>query len=151
MQRINIIKQPAVSRLRLAILLKEEIKRELVSVDETQAQSKVVIRGDSIFLSGSEKVLPDMEPLLKRIAKEVHRVNGKVVIVGHTDSIPVRTKAFPDNKTLSEKRAAWVARYFIAEGIEPKKSYLKVLGILNLSVVTKIIRDVRKTGVWNFL
>ncbi|EOS94456.1 type VI secretion system protein TssL, long form [Erwinia tracheiphila] len=121
MQRINIIKQPAVSRLRLAILLKEEIKRELVSVDETQAQSKVVIRGDSIFLSGSEKVLPDMEPLLKRIAKEVHRVNGKVVIVGHTDSIPVRTKAFPDNKTLSEKRAAWVARYFIAEGIEPKK------------------------------
>lgn len=121
MQRINIIKQPAVPRLRLAILLKEEIKRELVSVDETQAQSKVVIRGDSIFLSGSEKVLPDMEPLLKRIAKEVHRVNGKVVIVGHTDSIPVRTKAFPDNKTLSEKRAAWVARYFIAEGIEPKK------------------------------
>ncbi|MCX8966823.1 type VI secretion system protein TssL [Erwinia psidii] len=121
MQRINFIKHPVVSRLKLAVLLKEEIRKQLVSVDENQTQSKVVFRGDSIFISGSEKIIPEMEPVLKRIAKEVHRVNGKVLIVGHTDSIPVKTKAFPDNKILSEKRAAWAARYFVAEGIEPAR------------------------------
>ncbi|KAB8313475.1 type VI secretion system protein TssL [Erwinia endophytica] len=120
-QRINVNKPPVVARLRLAVLLKEEISKQLVSVDETSIQSKVVFRGDSIFLSGSDKIIPDMEPILQRVAKEVHRVNGKVVIVGHTDSIPVRTKMFPNNKVLSEKRAADVARYFIAEGIEPAK------------------------------
>ncbi|WP_158780614.1 type VI secretion system protein TssL, long form [Pantoea sp. BAV 3049] len=121
MQRLNVSKPPVVARLRLAILLKEEIRKQLVSVDETQAQSKVVFRGDSIFLSGSDKIIPDMEPILQRVAKEVHRVNGKVIIVGHTDSTPVKTKAFPNNKVLSEKRAADVARYFIAEGIDPAK------------------------------
>lgn len=121
MQRLNVSKPPAVARLRLAILLKDEIKKQLVSVDETQVQSKVVFRGDSIFLSGSDKIIPDMEPILQRVAKEVHRVNGKVIIVGHTDSTPVKTKAFPNNKVLSEKRAADVARYFIAEGIDPAK------------------------------
>ncbi|WP_261644133.1 type VI secretion system protein TssL, long form [Erwinia mallotivora] len=121
MQYLNYTRQPVVARLRLAILLKEEIRKNLVSVDETQIQSKVVFRGDSIFMSGSDKIIPEMEPVLRRVAKEVHRVNGVVKIVGHTDSVPVKTKAFPDNKVLSEKRAEYVSHYFIDEGISPEK------------------------------
>jgi len=128
MQHMNVSRPVTVAKLRLAILLKEEIKKRMVSVDETQRESKVVFRGDAIFLSGSDKVMPEMEHIIKRVAKEVHRVNGDVVIVGHTDATPVKTKAFPNNQVLSEKRAADVARYFLAEGIDPAKIHIKGAG-----------------------
>ena len=128
MQHLNVSRPVAAARLRLAILLKEEIRKRMVSVDETQSQSKVVFRGDSVFLSGSDKVIPEMEHIIRRVAKEVHRVNGVVVIVGHTDSTPVKSKAFPNNQVLSEKRAADVARYFLAEGIAPEKITIKGAG-----------------------
>lgn len=128
MQQLNVNRPPVRLRLRLAVLLKEEIRKKMVSVDETQSQSRVVFRGDSIFLSGSDKVISEMEPILLRVVKEVHRVNGEVVIVGHTDSTPVKTKIFPNNQVLSEKRAANVARYFVTEGIEPSKITIRGAG-----------------------
>lgn len=128
MQHLNVSRPVKAMKLRLAVLLKEEISKRLVSVDETQSQSKVVFQGDSVFLSGSDKVIPEMESVIQRVATEVHRVNGSVVIVGHTDSTPVKTKAFPDNQVLSEKRAAGVARYFFAAGIEPGKIRIEGAG-----------------------
>ncbi|RRZ91681.1 type VI secretion system protein TssL, long form [Erwinia sp. 198] len=128
MQQLKVSRPVAAMKLRLAILLKEEIRQGLVSVDETQSQSKVVFRGDSVFLSGSDKVIASMEPIIKRVAKEVHRVNGRVVIVGHTDATPIRTKAFPNNQVLSEKRAMDVARYLLAEGIAPDKIRIQGVG-----------------------
>lgn len=128
MQQLNVSRPPVRLRLRLATLLKEEIAKKMVSVDETQSQSKVVFRGDSVFLSGSDKVISAMEPVLLRVVKEVHRVNGDVVIVGHTDSTPVKTKTFSNNQVLSEKRAADVARYFIAEGMDPSKITVRGAG-----------------------
>ena len=128
MQQLNVNRPPVRLRLRLAVLLKEEIRKKMVSVDETQSQSRVVFRGDSVFLSGSDKVISEMEPILLRVVKEVHRVNGEVVIVGHTDSTPVKTKTFPNNQVLSEKRAADVARYFVAEGINPSKITIRGAG-----------------------
>ncbi|WP_425523578.1 type VI secretion system protein TssL, long form [Erwinia phyllosphaerae] len=128
MQHLTINKPVIAARLRLAILLKEEIKKRLVSVDETQTQSKVVFRGDSVFLSGSDKVIPEMEPIIRRVAKEVHRVKGQVLIVGHTDSTPVRSKTFPNNQVLSEKRAAEVAHYFTEAGLTPGKIQIQGAG-----------------------
>ncbi len=128
MQHLNVDRPPVRLRLQLAVLLKEEIRKKMVSVDETQSQSRVVFRGDSVFLSGSDNVIAEMEPVLLRVVKEVHRVNGDVVIVGHTDSTPVNTKTFPNNQVLSEKRAAEVARYFVTEGIDPNKISVRGAG-----------------------
>ncbi|MEE4411142.1 MULTISPECIES: type VI secretion system protein TssL, long form [unclassified Serratia (in: enterobacteria)] len=129
MQNIKVATMPVKMRLRLAVLLRNEIQQQLLSVDETQRQSKVVLKGDSLFLSGSTQVQPEMVKVIERVAREVRRVNGDIVIVGHTDSMPINRPGLPNNIVLSEKRAAEVARYFIAAGLPESK--VKVEGVGN--------------------
>ncbi|MDS1916267.1 type VI secretion system protein TssL, long form [Enterobacter asburiae] len=130
---INAIKNIKVSTpqvkmpLRLSVLLRNEIQRQLLSVDETQNQSKVVLKGDSLFQSGSTKVQPNMIAVIERVAREVRRVNGSLVIVGHTDATPIYRPDLLNNVVLSEKRAAEVARYFIEAGVLQSK--VKVEGV----------------------
>ncbi|WGS45880.1 type VI secretion system protein TssL, long form [Burkholderia sp. JSH-S8] len=107
---------PKKPRLRLPELLKDEISRDLVAVDDGARRSVVVFRGDSMFVAGQSRVRPEMEPILSKVAQEVARVGGNVTVIGHTDSQPVRTAEFPDNQVLSEKRAAFVADILMAHG-----------------------------------
>ncbi|THB85829.1 type VI secretion system protein TssL [Pantoea allii] len=125
---INVISPQINTRLRLAILLRNEIQKQLLSVDETQKQSKVVLKGDSLFLSGSTSLQPDMVKVIERIAREVKRVNGSVLIVGHTDAVPISRPQLPNNVVLSEKRASEVASYFIAAGLPKNKVKVKGVG-----------------------
>ncbi|WP_455821201.1 type IVB secretion system protein IcmH/DotU [Pseudomonas cerasi] len=120
MQRLNVA-APEVHKLRLAYLLRHEISKGLVSVDETTAQSKVVFRGDSIFESGATSVKPDMKYVINRVAKEVIRVNGSVLIVGHTDSTPIHRPGIENNTILSELRAQAVAGLLVNTGLSDKK------------------------------
>ncbi|ARB86374.1 MULTISPECIES: type VI secretion system protein TssL, long form [Yersinia] len=118
-----IITQPpvAVQKLRLAVLLKDEIAKQLVSVDEKTSQSKVIFKGDTMFQVGSDKVRPEIISVIERVAQEVHRVEGAVLIVGHTDSMPINKPGFPNNQVLSEKRAANVAHFMEKAGIPTDK------------------------------
>ncbi|WP_213713067.1 type VI secretion system protein TssL, long form [Cedecea lapagei] len=127
MKNVKVSAPPVKMRLRLSVLLRNEIQRQLLSVDETQKQSKVVLKGDSLFLSGSTKVQPEMINVIERVAREVRRVNGDLVIVGHTDATPISRPGLPNNVVLSEKRAAEVARYFIEAGVPESK--VKVEGV----------------------
>ncbi|MEA5217501.1 type VI secretion system protein TssL, long form [Enterobacter cloacae] len=127
MQNLSVpVAQPAM-RLKLAVLLRNEIRQQLLSVDESQKQSKVVLKGDALFLSGSVRVQPEMVKVIERIASEVRRVNGDVVIVGHTDATLISRPGLPNNVVLSEKRAAEVAQYFISAGLPESK--VKVRGV----------------------
>lgn len=118
-----VIAQPVVAeqKLRLTILLKDEIAKQLVSVDETTNQSKVIFKGDTMFQVGSDKVRPEIMSVIERVAQEVHRVQGAVLIVGHTDSMPINKPGFPNNQVLSEKRAANVAHFMEKAGIPANK------------------------------
>jgi type VI secretion system protein ImpK len=112
------IATPAVhERLRLSNLLKDEIARGQVSVDEGERGSRVVFRGDDMFLPGQSRVRPELDPVLTKVAQEVGRVGGKVTVTGHTDNQSIHTAEFPDNQTLSEKRAAFVADVLKAHGM----------------------------------
>lgn len=108
-------------RLRLAELLQAEISRNLLSVDETPQQSHVVLQGDTSFRSGSVVLSPETKKLLIKIAQQIHRVNGEVLVVGHTDALPVRHSAYTDNQRLSVQRADVVAELFIHQGIAAEK------------------------------
>lgn len=104
-------------RLRLTVLLRAEIAQGLVSIDETAGYSQVIFRGDSMFTVGSDSVRPEMLPVLKRVADEIHRVKGRVRVVGFTDATPINKPGLPNNQVLSEKRAASVARILPQAGI----------------------------------
>ncbi|WP_322015179.1 type VI secretion system protein TssL, long form [Paraburkholderia sp. J12] len=104
-------------RLRLSILLKDQISRGLLTVDEDDHSSKVVFSGDSMFLPGRAGIRPELDPVLTRVAEEVARVNGKVTVMGYTDNLPIDTPEFRNNQMLSEKRAASVADVLMTHGV----------------------------------
>ncbi|MGV3346084.1 type VI secretion system protein TssL, long form [Enterobacteriaceae bacterium LUAb1] len=121
-QMLTLYRQPVAIpkpqvRLRLAILLKEEIAKNLVSVDETTGLSQVVFRGDSMFAVGKDNIRPEMLPILQRVSEEIIRVKGQVLVVGYTDSTPIRRADFPNNQVLSEKRAERVTKLLQHNGI----------------------------------
>ena len=90
--------------------LAPEVQQGLVDVTESDGRTSVVIRGDGLFGSGSVDVKTDILPLLVRIAEALNEVPGKVLVTGHTDSVPIRTVRFPSNWHLSQARAEAVAK-----------------------------------------
>lgn len=119
-QRIN-VEKTVVEKLKLAYLLRKEIALGLVSVDEAKDKSKVVFHGESIFKIGATSVKNDMNDLMNRVAKEVRRVNGSVVIIGHTDSTPISKPGIENNVVLSQLRAQSVAGFFTNIGFSSGK------------------------------
>jgi type VI secretion system protein ImpK len=101
---------PAKPELTLRILLANEITQGKVSVDEDYALGIVRIAGDGLFASGSVDVSDQFLPLLNRIAKAVDQLEGEILVVGHTDNIPIRSLRYPSNWHLSRARAESVAK-----------------------------------------
>ncbi|GAP34875.1 type IVB secretion system protein IcmH/DotU [Piscinibacter sakaiensis] len=99
--------EPTTPRLRP--LLAAEIQQGLIDVVEDATGSRLVIRGDSLFASGSAEVQPALLPLIDRIGQELARVPGAITVTGHTDNVPTRTLRFPSNYELSVERARGVS------------------------------------------
>lgn len=118
---------PAVVRvLRLKSLLKDEIARGVVSVEENGQKSQVTFLGDFMFVAGKKTVNPTILPLLDKVASELNKVSGTVIVTGHTDNQPISTAEFPSNQVLSEKRATEVADLLASKGVA--SSRLKIVG-----------------------
>lgn len=92
-----------VHKLRLKILLANEITRGLLTVEEDEHHSRVVFRGDTMFVPGQKTVNDALRPVIDKAAREIARVGGAVTVTGHTDSQPIHSVEFPSNQELSEK------------------------------------------------
>jgi type VI secretion system protein ImpK len=112
--------------LRLAELLKDEIARGVVSVQEDATRSAVTFRGDDMFGGGRAEVNGKILPLLDKVAAEIDKVTGKVSVIGHSDNVPIRTARYPSNQALSEERAATVTEYLASKGVA--KGRLEAIG-----------------------
>lgn len=106
-----------VAPLRLATLLKDEIAQGRVAVEEDSQHSRVVLRGDDMFVPGQASINPAIRHLLDKVAAEIARVPGAVQVIGHSDNQPIRTRRFPNNQVLSEERATLVADALQAAGV----------------------------------
>lgn len=85
--------------------LDPQIRQGLVAVVEEADQTTVRIRGDGLFDSGKAEVKPAFQNLLQQIGSEVNKVQGRVLVTGHSDNVPIRTLQFPSNWHLSKARA----------------------------------------------
>lgn len=112
--------------LRLAELLKDEIARGVVSVQEDATRSAVTFRGDDMFGGGRAEVSGKILPLLDKVAGEINKVSGNVTVIGHSDNAPIKTARFPSNQALSEERAATVTEYLASKGVA--KGRLEAIG-----------------------
>ena len=110
-----------VERPRLAGFLAEEIRAQKVAVEDAVDRSVVTIRGDQLFASGSATIADDFQPLLLRIAEAIRKVNGQVLVTGHSDNRPIATLRYPSNWKLSQDRAQQVMDVLAAKTGQPAR------------------------------
>ncbi|MBO9647895.1 MAG: type VI secretion system protein TssL, long form [Variovorax sp.] len=112
---------PVYKSLRLKELLAPEIARGTVSVEEDDEHSAVSFKGDDMFVAGQAQVNAKLLPTIAKVANEINEVSGTVRITGHSDNQPIKTRQFPDNQSLSEKRAAAVAGVLTNSGVASER------------------------------
>ncbi|MGH8502214.1 MAG: type IVB secretion system protein IcmH/DotU [Gammaproteobacteria bacterium] len=95
----------------LRAFLGAEMEQGLVDVVDLQhGRAKIIITGDGLFGSGSATVTESYAPLLKKIAEALQANPAQVIVVGHTDNVPMRSLAWKSNWELSRARAGSVAQ-----------------------------------------
>ncbi|MDG4594282.1 MAG: type IVB secretion system protein IcmH/DotU [Candidatus Contendobacter sp.] len=106
----------------LRTFLEPEIRQGLVAVLEEADRTTVRIRGDGLFDSGKAEVKPAFYELLqRRIGAELNKVQGRVLVTGHTDNVPIRTLQFPSNWHLSKARADSVVKILAVQSATPSR------------------------------
>ena len=108
------IKDPAVEDAEnkaeeLQEALKTEIKEGLLEISTIDDQVVVRIREKGSFPSASSRVDGAFLEVLMKISDALNQVEGRILVVGHTDNIPIQSKEFASNWILSGARAAAVA------------------------------------------
>lgn len=85
--------------------LEAEISDGVVEV--FQSGNTLIIRlvGSGMFGSGSDQLQRGFVDPVDRVARSLNDENGRLIVVGHSDNIPIRSSRFPSNMALSLARA----------------------------------------------
>ncbi|MEX0309445.1 MAG: type IVB secretion system protein IcmH/DotU [Tateyamaria sp.] len=90
--------------------LESEIQEEIVEVFQDQQTITVRLAGSGMFGSGSDRLQPAFDAPLAKVANALKDTAGPIIIVGHSDNVPIRSSRFPTNQHLSLARAESVMR-----------------------------------------
>ncbi|EPN4181057.1 DotU family type VI secretion system protein [Cronobacter sakazakii] len=96
--------------LNLRGFLRPEIEAGLVAVRDEADRSVVILKGDGLFASASTVVRGRYEPVIDRVAQAMNNVSGKILVVGYSDNVPIRSARFASNYELSLARAESVQK-----------------------------------------
>ncbi len=96
---------------------KDAYAEDLLELEVTNKGVHIVINDSIFFTPGKAKLKDNFKIILKAIGKVIakNQDNYNIVVEGHTDNTPIRTKKFPSNWELSSYRALSVVRYMIKE------------------------------------
>jgi len=85
--------------------LEPEIAEGIVEV--FQKGNTLIIRlvGSGMFGSGSDSLQTAFAQPVNRLAQALNGEKGKLIVVGHSDNVPIRSSRFPSNMHLSLARA----------------------------------------------
>ena len=116
------------------IMLQEFAKSsDMIDFDESTGMLK--FKSDLLFNLGSDQLRADAVEAIKTLAGIMNSAEGKqfdIVIVGHTDDVPIKKpstlKAHPSNWHLSVHRAISVEQVLNKDGIAPERMAVKGYG-----------------------
>ncbi len=111
---------------RSARLISEALGKEIKagSVDVETADQKVIIRvrEKASFASGQAELKGGFVPILARVAQILKGSEGKIIIAGHSDNVPINNEQFRSNWELSAARAVSVAHAMMrSAGLAPNR------------------------------
>jgi type VI secretion system protein ImpK len=95
---------------RLKILLAGEEGRGALSVEEQGGRTVITLGAGSLFASASVTLAREHDATLRAIAVALNKVPGRVLVVGHTDDLPLASLRYRDNFELSRERAVVVVK-----------------------------------------
>ncbi|ALB61076.1 Outer membrane protein ImpK/VasF, OmpA/MotB domain [Cronobacter condimenti 1330] len=107
--------------LNLRGFLRPEIEAGLVAVRDEADRSVVILKGDGLFASASTVVRDRYETVIDRVAQAMNNVSGKILVVGYSDNVPIRSARFASNYELSLERAESVQKMLQAHLADPSR------------------------------
>lgn len=90
--------------------LEDEIAQGIVQVSKRGNVLVIRIAGTGMFGSGSDQLQDNFVGPVQNLARALNDEPGPVVVVGHSDNIPIRSARFPSNMALSLARAKSVLK-----------------------------------------
>jgi type VI secretion system protein ImpK len=90
-----------------------------IEVSTAPEGALILLKGDHLFAPGSARPDAKVFPVIERVAQELDKLPGAIVVTGHTDDKPIRTARFPSNWELSTERARSVAAVMAGEMKDP--------------------------------
>ena len=113
--------EAAVERIRdeaekLIAELKKEIDSGLLEVEWSESEITVRLRERGSFNSGEAKLKPSFYKVIEKISDTLNKVDGNIIVAGHTDNVPISNYEFRSNWELSAARAANLVHYLTTKG-----------------------------------
>lgn len=102
-------------------LIDEKRLKKFANVKIDKEGIKVVFRSPVIFDLAEAELKPEIISVLSAVASAIKDMPNEVMVGGHTDDRPIVSGEFRSNWELSAARAFSVIRYFIGQGIDPRR------------------------------
>ncbi|MDP6804363.1 MAG: OmpA family protein [Rhodospirillales bacterium] len=93
--------------------LKDEVGRGIVRIEEKSGSTLIRFPDRVAFPSGSDQLTAEFLAMLDKLAAAFAKVEGDIVVAGHTDNRPIAAGRFRSNWDLSSARAASVVHYLL--------------------------------------
>jgi len=101
-------------------LVTNAAQKDRLALEASSGKMILTISGETLFSSGSAVLKPAALPEIDNMADLLDEYGEyNINIKGHTDNVPIATRAFPSNWELSAIRATTVLKYLISKGIDP--------------------------------
>ncbi len=107
-------KQTITDAYKLLKTLEPEIEQGLIAIKTQGNRILLRINEKGSFPSGSSIVKGSFLPVLNKLRKSLNDIEGRIIVAGHTDNIPIKTARFRSNWELSSSRAVTVVHELLA-------------------------------------
>lgn len=98
---------------------------ELISIKDDARGITISFHGDILFDSGKTTIKKEVFQFLDSIAEAMESCPNEILIMGHTDNIPIKSRLYKSNQELSLYRGLSVLEYFLEEkGLSPSRFFV---------------------------
>jgi chemotaxis protein MotB len=111
---------------KLKEVLAAEISQETVEIKKFPNQLVIRLREKRSFSSGEAVLKSSFYNVLDKVAAGINVIKGDILVSGHTDNNPIKTRKFTSNWALSAARSANVVEYLIKHGkVDPVRIQIR--------------------------
>lgn len=108
---------------------KSDISAEVTDITVDDRGIAVSFSDSALFAQGSAQPTKEGVEAVEKFARILYAIPNRVVIEGHTDNTPIKTKLYPSNWELSAARAASIARLLEEFGIKSDRMEIAAYGL----------------------